>query len=214
MFVAFGVSFTLVGFTTLIGLSCFVFYKFQFPFELNDVISMAGSYFIFLSVIAYITLFCLLVLAIKKRFEWINKVLLRAFQTEYDERAFESDLDVKQKVRMLSTLAMLHDFLCEAIAILNQIFSVVIACFIAVDLVGIAFSLFEFYVISSSALNYHQLGYCINANLWNFYIGIYIFGVICSCSLTMKQGQLTLTILQKALHFVDDDTTKNRVLFD
>ena len=157
-------------------------------------------------------LFCLVVIAVQIRFEWINELLKRNFQTEIDEKLNETISDDSSKACLLTTLASLHDLLCSTVSLINICFSLTIASYICSILITLIFSLFGLYVVLfTHTYNPQNIGFSLSVNVWNFYQLCLIFLTVCVSSFSTREAKSTTILLHKALLYQDNELIQKKV---
>lgn len=139
--------------------------KFIFPIMVE--LLFINTYVVFFIVIAY---------SIKVRFEIINQILMAKFNFLDQKNCNFEVINSFSNFYVLKILSILHIQLNDAISLINKLFALPIMLFLAYNLCGSTFSLYESYdIIFSNNENFRQLGYTLGIYLLNVNYFVYNF---------------------------------------
>lgn len=162
---------------------------------------------------SYIMFFIIITYYIKIRFDIINKILIMMLDKKsVNELNQKVPLKSFPSIHFLNILATLHIQLKSIIKIMNKIFSLPIMFFMAYNLSGLTFSLYETYdLISSGKGNIRQIGYNIGVYVENLTYFIYCLATIVVSSLIGRSSNKTLDILMEFSHKNHNEKFQKRI---
>lgn len=192
--------------------------------DLSDEDNRFAIYFMpitfqMISVSSYLMLFMAIAYHLKIRFQTINEVLIMKFNMKMDKKVMKNwKFNNIKKVLgsnncILNTVSKLHLQLNDVIIYMNKIFSIPITLFLAFNLFGLTFSLYETYDILRSDLeNVSHLSYTLSIYFLHSYHFIYNFFVIKVSMLVNEHRNGAYDILGRILCEEIDQKLRKKIL--
>jgi len=168
---------------------------------------------------SYISFFILVAYYVKLRFTTINEILIIKLNVKdtkiikkWNQKNYQNILMPHSSLYILKVVSMLHIQLNDVMNLMNKIFLLPVAFFIALNLYGSTFSLYETYdLISTSEDNIRHLGYNLAIYFLNIHYFIYTFMIIAISVLVTRARDKTHKILKEFLHKNLDEGLRNRI---
>jgi hypothetical protein len=189
--------------------------------DINDDLRKNAKFFIptileTISIHCYVSFFIVMAFHIKMRFEIINEILMTAFHTKClnkrNKTEFQNILTSHSPIYVLKVLSILHIQLNDAIKLMNKIFLLPVAFFIAMNLCGSTFSLYETYdLISAAQKNLRHLGYNMAIYLLNLHYFMYTFAVIAITVSVTRNRDETYKLLKNISFEEFDDKLNEKI---
>lgn len=210
-----------LGFSIVGGLKIFV-NKIHLDALINDrfLLFYTPSQFLLTTVHSYVLFYIVCTFYIKIRFTVINELLLMKFQdgadekitTKWSQKNFQNILNSYSQTYILKLLSIMHIQLIDTIKLVNGVFTLPIALFMALNLCGFTFSLYETYdLLKSSTKHVHHIGYTITISFFHIHYFIYNFVAIFVSTLVARERDMTHEILQRIFNGNFDANTRRQL---
>lgn len=152
----------------------------------------------------YVSFFIAVTINVKLRLNILNEILVMKFQhktlKKWIQNNIQNILNSYSSNFVLKMLSILHIQLNEAIKLINTIFLLPVAFFIALNLCGLTFSLYETYdLIVATESSLSHLGYNMAIYLLNLHYFIYTFSAILISVSTANSRDETCKIMKNIL---------------
>lgn len=159
------------------------------------ILILFTSYF---SISCFLNVFCYNLICFRRRFELICDAILKS-----------------KNSASISAISKLNLRLNESLMTFNDIFPLPLEFFITFSISSLAFSFYEIYfAIVIKAENKHQLGMCIIANSWNFFMGLTVLAIFnCCTSLKNINERIFRSLIEKFQEIRNENMRKRIFVF-
>jgi hypothetical protein len=164
--------------------------RFIYTFLLYNRIDFAYQFYTYagtttsiINASGYAMLICVIVQSVRVRFAKINESLRR-----------------KNNKMAVRTIVKMHLKLCEIVDLINDIFMLPLAIFLASNLTGLTISSFQLYErIISEHIDIDKVSSLVLTSSWNTYMYIVIMTVVVGCSKAAIEGEKCGNVLHQVL---------------
>jgi len=150
-----------------------------------------------ISINSCVSFFIAMTFYVKLRFQIVNEVLTSTLHIKILNKQNQDTFNSHSPIYVLKVLSTLHIQLNDAIKLMNRIFLLPVAFFIAMNLCGLTFSLYETYdIVSATQKDLRHLGYNMAIYLLNLHYFMYTLTVIAITVSVAKNRDKTYNILK------------------